>query len=166
VIFRLLILFVTGLLARPILLSAETSAGPADEIKIIRTFIGWREAASFKHISEYFDRQENTHGEVMMRSQPDQRGGYYFLLRLTNAGAPATVHCRIQLIMPSGPPTTEFTFTPELKSGATVLNLGLTGRDWPGPKINPVAWKLTLTASDGRVLATDKSYLWEKPPSP
>ena len=165
-IFRLLLLFVIGLLARPTFLSAETSAGLANEIKIIRTFIGWREAASFKRISEYFDGQENTQGEVLLRSQPDQRGGYYFLLRLTNTGAPATVRCRIQLIMPNGPPTTEFTFTPELKSGATVLNLGLTGRDWPSPKINPVAWKLTLTASDGRVLATDQSYLWEKPPSP
>jgi hypothetical protein len=43
------------------------------------------------------------------------------------------------------------------------MNLGLTGDDWPGAKTNPVAWKLEIVAADGRVLASDESYLWEKP---
>jgi len=47
-----------------------------------------------------------------------------------------------------------------------VLNLGLTGTDWPDAKTNPVAWKLDVLAADGRVLASEKSYLWEKPVTP
>jgi hypothetical protein len=44
-----------------------------------------------------------------------------------------------------------------------VFHLGLTGPDWPDPKINPVAWRLTLLEADGRVLGMERSYLWEKP---
>ena len=41
---------------------------------------------------------------------------------------------------------------------------GVTGADWPGEKkAHPVAWKLALLAADGRVLAEQKSFLWEKP---
>jgi hypothetical protein len=44
------------------------------------------------------------------------------------------------------------------------MNLGLTGADWPGgEQAHPVAWKLELVAADGRVLAAEKSFLWEKP---
>ena len=31
------------------------------------------------------------------------------------------------------------------------------------PKANPVAWKLDILGPDGHVLASEKSYLWEKP---
>ncbi len=133
------------------------------EVKIVRVFTGWRAASSFKHISEYFDGRENTHGETMLRTHPDQRGGYYFLLRVANSGAPVAVKLTVQLIMPAGHQATSFTFATELKSGDHVLNLGLTGDDWPDAKANPVAWKLEVTTPDGHVLATEKSYLWEKP---
>jgi hypothetical protein len=78
VIFRRLLLIVSVSLAGSAYLLAETRVMPADEINLIRTFTGWREAASFKRISEYFDGQENTQGEVVLRSQPDQRGGLLF----------------------------------------------------------------------------------------
>ncbi len=133
------------------------------EVTIVRAFTGWRPAASFKHISEYFDGQENTHGEVMLRTHPDQRAGYYFLLRIANSGTPVAVKLTVQLIMPAGHQSTTFTFATELKSGVQVLNLGLTGEDWSDAKANPVAWKLDVATPDGRVLATEKSYLWEKP---
>jgi hypothetical protein len=46
-----------------------------------------------------------------------------------------------------------------------MLNLGLTGPDWPDLKVNPVAWKLDILTADGKRLASEKSYLWEKPAS-
>ena len=39
-----------------------------------------------------------------------------------------------------------------------------TGSAWPdGKRAHPVAWKLVLKAADGRTLAEQKSFLWEKP---
>jgi hypothetical protein len=135
------------------------------DVTIVHVFTGWREAASFKRISEYFNGQENTHGEVMLRTQPAQRGGYYFLVRAANPGGAVPVTIKVQLILPTGPKTKNFTFAADLKSGDTIFNLGLTGSDWPDFKANPVAWKLDMLAPDGRLLATEKSYLWEKPSS-
>ena len=131
---------------------------------VVRVFTGWRDAASFKHISEYLDGRENTHGETVLRTHADQRAGYYFLVRTANPGAPVSVKANLQLILASGAKLATFSFPTDLKTGDTVLDLGLTGADWPDAKANPVAWKLELVAADGRVLAAEKSYLWEKPP--
>lgn len=155
------------LLRRCLLLFAFAAmSASAAELTIVRAFTGWRDAASFKHISEYFDGKENTHGEAMLRTQPDQRAGYYFLVRTANPGAPRAVKLSLVLSLPNEPKARTFSFAADLPSGETVLNLGLTGTDWPDAKTNPVAWKLDILAADGRVLATEKSYLWEKPAAP
>ena len=161
--FRHLLFFAAATTAAA--LPSEAMAKEGD-LTIVRVFTGWRDAASFKHISEYFDGKENTRGEAMLRTQPDQQGGYYFLVRAANPGAPVTVKIIVQLVMPAGAKAREFTFPADLKPGDTVLNLGLTGADWPDARTHPVAWKLELLSTDGRVLATEKSYLWEKPAAP
>jgi hypothetical protein len=138
------------------------SASAADPT-IARVFTGWRDAASFKRISEYFDGRENTGGQLVIRTHPDQRAGYYFLVRIANPDATLAVKINLQVISTADAKPRTHTFDTELKSGEPVLNLGLTGADWPDAKINPVAWKLDVVAADGRVLATEKSYLWEKP---
>ena len=146
-----------------IFLTLAVTSAWASDVTIVRAFTGWREAESFKRISEYFDGKENAGGETVLRTHADQRAGYYFLVRAANPGAPLTATARIEIILPSAAKTKVYTFTADLKTGSTVLNLGLTGADWPDAKANPVAWKLELLAADGRVLATEKSYLWEKP---
>ncbi len=147
---------------------AQPTAAMAKEggLSIVRVFTGWRDAASFKHISEYFGGAENTHGEAMLRTHPDQRAGYYFLVRTANAGAPVAVKISVQMITPTDAKTRTYTFDTVLKSGESVLNLGLTGGDWPDAKASPVAWRLDLLSTEGHVLATEKSYLWEKPVNP
>jgi len=162
VIYRQLLFFIAATIAA---LPAGALAKETDPA-IVRVFTGWRDVASFKHVTEYFDGRENTRGEAMLRTQPDQRAGYYFLVRITNPGAPVAVNINVQLVMPAGAKAREFTFPAELKSGGGVLNLGFTGTDWPDAKTNPVAWKLEVRSAEGRVLATEKSYLWEKPTTP
>ncbi len=148
-----------------LLLAALPSVALAQEgdLTIVRVYSGWRDAASFKRISEYFSGKENTGGEAVLRTHPAQRGGYYFLVRAANPGAALTATARLQVITATAAKPQEFTFTPALRSGDTVFHLGLTGPDWPDAKADPVAWKLDLTDAEGRVLATEKSYLWEKP---
>jgi hypothetical protein len=151
------------LLALLLALALGTAAHAAGDLKVVRVFSGWREAASFKRISEYFDGKENTGGEVLLRTHPDQRGGYYFLVRLDNPGAPVATKLHLYVVTPDSATPREFTFAAPVPGGQTVYNLGLTGADWPDSKINAVAWKLQVLDSSGKVIATEKSYLWEKP---
>ena len=67
------------------------------------------------------------------------------------------------MIAPNDPLPKTFSFPTSLPAGTTVFDLGLTGGDWVDPKNPPVAWKLELLREDGQVIATAKSFLWEKP---
>lgn len=157
-IFTLLVAL-TGLLA----FAPSTASAKDSEITIARVFAGWRDAPSFKRISEYFSGEENTGGAIVLRTHPDQRAGYYFIVHTDNPGAPITVKINVEVITPTDTKPKLYAFTSALKTGETVLNLGLTAVDWPDAKANPVAWNITLVGTDGLALTSAKSYLWEKP---
>lgn len=136
----------------------------AAEIEFVRVWPKWRDAESFQRISEYFDGKENTGSQVVLRSQPATRPGFYFLARVTNSG-PALTSAKIILsvIKPDSAAPKAYTFPIVLPAGDTVFNLGLTGTDWAGQKINPVAWKIEVVTTEGQLLGVKKSFLWEKP---
>lgn len=132
------------------------------EVQIARVFTGWREADSFKRISEYFDGKENTGGIVVMRTQPDARAGYYFLVRLKGMTATGSARFRLAIIPPAPAPARTHEFACQLDPRTPVYNLGLTGSDWPDAKAHPVAWRLEVVTEDGaRVLASQQSFLWQ-----
>ena len=147
-------------------LALATTAASAADVTIVPVFTGWREADSFKRISEYFNGKENTGGQLILRTHPEERSGYYFLLRLNHASAAVNAQAVLQVITPDTAAPRTFKFTVTLADGKTMLNLGLTGADWPDLKINPVAWKLDLLTADGQLLASERSYLWENPVTP
>jgi hypothetical protein len=153
VIFRLL--FLLGL--------TLATAAAAAELSIVRVYTGWRDAASFKRIAEYFDGKEHAGREVVLRSHPDQRAGYYFLVRLKNSGAALKANVHLQLIRPDRTEARTTIFPVEVPAGSTAFQLGLTGPEWQDAKVQAIAWHLQVIAEGGQVLATDKSYLWEKP---
>ena len=137
----------------------------AADVSFVRVWPGYRSADSFERISEYFTGEENTGGQTVLRSRPAERAGFYFLARLKNAGpAVAGATFELDVITPASAAPRTFTFTAGLPAGEHVFNLGLTGADWPGAKVQPVAWKLTVLAPGGAELARAQSYLWEKPP--
>jgi len=143
---------------------AGAKEGPTESgVSLVRVFTGWRDAASFKRISEYFTGRENTGIETVLRTNPAQRAGFYFQLRVANPGAARPVQFQLQLIEQGSPTPHTTTFPAELKPGSAVFQLGLTGPAWQNAKSQPVAWQVQVLADDGRVLATAKSYLWEKP---
>jgi hypothetical protein len=141
---------------------AAATTGQSD-VRIVRVFTGWRDAASFKRISEYFTGRENTGGEVLIRSQPQERSGYYFLVRTANSGAPFTGRFAFTVVLPGKPDAHTFAFTADVPTGQTVFNFGLTGADWPGSTTTSSAWKLELRDATGTAVAIEKSYLWERP---
>lgn len=149
------------LLSSLFVFTALVASATASEVTIARVFSGWRDAESFKRISEYFTGKENTGGDHVLRTHPDQRAGFYFLVRATNPGAPTSIKISVDVITPTDNKPKTYSFSADLKTGTTVLNIGLTANDWPDAKANPVAWKIELIADDGHVLTGEKSYLWE-----
>ncbi len=154
----------------PVVVSAQPAApaeapAPAGEVTIVRVQHEWRSADSFKRIAEYFDGKEHHGGEALRRSHPEVRAGYYFFVRVKNPGPLRPAKAALQVINSADARPVNYEFPVELRAGDTVFNIGLTGADWPDAKLHPVAWKLQFLAEDGHVLASEVSYLWEKPAS-
>jgi hypothetical protein len=149
---------------RAALLMVSTLAAFVADVEFIHVWPGWRAAESFDRISEYFGGRENSGRKVVLRTQPDTRGGYYFLVRVKSASAVGNAKFEVSVIRPDHPEPKVYRFEAAVPAREAVFELGLTGSDWPGGEnVNPVAWKLALLGSDGRILAEHKSFLWEKP---
>ena len=147
-----------------VLLLGSLGAARAGDVDFVRVWPEWHSAESFERISEFFTGRENPGGQIVRRTQPAQREGFYFLVRLRNRGAaqPAA-RLVLSLIKPDSPQVRVHTFSLPLAAGESALNLGLTGADWPGRKIHPIAWKLEVLAADGTRLGLIQSFLWAKP---
>jgi hypothetical protein len=147
-----------------ILLVAASVCAAAD-LTIIRIWPGYRTAESFERISEYVGKDEDARSQFILRTQPDVRAGYYFLLRVKNTGPVINdAKLELQVITPFKPDPKTYNFSSTLPIGSHVLNLGLTGADWPGkPNAEVVAWKLRLLSPSGVELAKAQSYLWSMP---
>jgi hypothetical protein len=152
--------FFTALLA----LAAASFCAAAD-VTIVRVWPGYRAAVSFERISEYFGKDENARDQLILRTQPDTRAGYYFLVRVKNSGpALDAAKFELQVITPFSPDPKTYNFPSALPAASRAFNLGLTGTDWPGqPKDEVVAWQLRLLSSTGVELAKAQSYLWTMP---
>ena len=148
-----------------LILLVTSSFCAAADLTIVRIWPGYRTAESFERISEYVGKDEDARNHFILRTQPDVRAGYYFLLRFKNTGAAITdAKIELQVITPFAPEPKTYNFSSTLAPGSHVLNLGLTGADWPGkPKDEVVAWKLRLLSPSGTELGKAQSYLWSLP---
>lgn len=144
---------------------AATTLCTAADLSIVRVWPGYRDAESFERISEYFDKNEDTEAQHIIRTQPDTLAGYYFLVRLKNTTeAITTIRIELQVITPFSTEPKTYTFDRPIPKGSTAFNLGLTGTDWPGqPKDEVVAWQIRLLSPTGKELAKTQSFLWAQP---
>lgn len=145
-----------GLLLTPLLAEAK--------IEVERARAEFRDSRQFYRISEFFTGRENTGGAVIVRTQPDDRAGYYFTLRLEEyLYQKDTVKeaVRLEVIMPGNIEPTRFTFPlgPAEKKNPLIL-IGLTGADWPDPDVLPLAWRISFHGPDDELLAEAQSFLW------
>jgi hypothetical protein len=58
--------------------------------------------------------------------------------------------------------TYEFAFTPTNRK-TSLVELGITGADWPHGDALPLAWKIEILDDNSAVIAAKKSFLWENP---
>ena len=136
----------------------------AADVEFSRVWPQWRDAEAFDRIGEYFGGSETSNNHVVLRTHADIRAGYYFVVRLAHAPALDAAVFELSIIRPDSPEPKTFSFPITSAANDQLVELGLTGADWPGgKKTHPVAWKLALRTADGRVLAEQKSFLWEKP---
>jgi hypothetical protein len=149
------------LIALPTLALARASAS---DLSFVRVWPGWQEADAFHRISEYFTDRINPGVRIILRTHADARSGFYFLVRVKNPGSLVPgVKFVVRVIVPASQTPETFTFPTDVPAGGKVYQLGLTGADWPGPKVFPVAWKLDLLDANDQVLATQQSFLWAQP---
>ncbi|HWA10362.1 MAG TPA: hypothetical protein VG838_12990 [Opitutaceae bacterium] len=147
-------------------LAAAAPAWSAANLDVVHVWPGYRKPESFDRIADYFHGGEDRTGETVRRSQSAERAGFYFLVRLKNPGpALAAASFELKVVTPDSPKTRTFTFQADLPAGTHAFDLGLTGADWAGPKVNPVAWQLTVRSPDGAELARQQSFLWAEPPA-
>lgn len=136
----------------------------AADVEFVRVWPQWRSAESFERISEYFGGKEESGREIIARSQPAERAGLYFLVRVRSGNSVPAAKFVIEVVRPDSPDPKTYTFPVSVAGKSMVYQLGLTGNDWPdGPDIHPVAWKVTLVDEAGRALATEHSFLWADP---
>ncbi len=144
------------LISIPALLNAATD--------IVRVWPTYREAESFRRISEYIGSgRENTGREIVLRTQAEPRSGYYFLTRLKTDTAATGSTLVLEVVLPGNPAVHTYTFPADLRAGEQVYQLGVTGADWPGKETRPAAWRISARAADGATLAERASFLWTAP---
>ena len=146
-----------------LLLFTLVSLARAADVELTRVWPAWRSAESFERISEYFDGQENTGRHTVLRTQPNARAGYYFLIRAKAAANTTGAKFVLQIITPEAPEPKTHTFPITLGPKEAVFDIGLTGTDWAGRKTHAVAWRLSVVNAEGRELASQQSFLWSNP---
>lgn len=143
------------------------SFATAQEVEFVRIWPEWRDADSFKRISEYLGGKENTGRQTVLRSQTDNRDGFYFLVRVRNRESWfENARFVLEIITPDSAKPKVYEFPASISRGSRVFNLGLTGSDWTNEEEHPVAWKLRLMSSDDREIVSQQSFLWAIPESP
>lgn len=137
----------------------------ASDVKLVRVWPDYRTAASFVRIAEYFGGQESS-PEIIVRTQPEERAGYYFLTRFESDKALPGSIIALEYTVP-GDEAARVQFLPvDLPAGSRAFMAGVTGADWPDAKTAPTAWRLRLLGPSGDELARTQSFLWSLPPAP
>lgn len=119
----------------------------------------------FKRIPEFFTGKEFSGWKVYCRTNPSNREGFYFVVKVSgdirqlNVGS----HWLIEWITPLDPVAQQNKIPiSDLKISGKEVFIGLTGSDWPDPSVQPIAWSLSLVDSEERILGHSQSFLWSK----
>jgi hypothetical protein len=135
----------------------------AAEIKVVRASAEYRDERQFARISEFFTGRENTGSDVILRSQPGEREGYYWTIKLKRFPYREEVEnaVRLEVVVPGDIEATLFSFPlGPAKRRNPLLLIGLTGDDWPDPTALPLAWRISFLNAEGNLVAQAKSFLW------
>jgi hypothetical protein len=140
------------------------AAARAADLQFKRVWPEWVDAEAFGSYHEYKTGQEIAGNWTVLRSRPEKRGGLYFMTRIENPGEDVRgASVVLHVISPDSNEPRTFTFPVDVPTKGREFEIGLTGADWSGQHVQPVAWEIELHAKDGTLLARKASFLWELP---
>jgi len=127
-----------------------------------KSWIGQLTGADVKH---RLGGKERYGFRMVMRSQNDSRGGYYWIVRRGHTRVYMPKGGKFVLeYFPEGSGTAiKHEYPLRRISHERTIFLGVTGGDWPSDKAKPLAWRIQLQDANGKVLEAKQSYLWEFP---
>jgi len=134
------------------------------EVDVVRVWPSYRTAESFVGIGEYFGQPEATGGRIILRSEPDNREGFYWLIRVRSDVAVNDAAVEVSVIRPGETDAEVHRFNASLPADRSVVLLpGLTGSGWPDAAARPLAWRIRILDANERELAVERSFLWSLP---
>ena len=145
-----------------VLLTVASPPNPEIEIKLVQP--RYFQEDDFKRIPEYLTGKEFSGRRLIVRTQPAQRAGLYFILTLSRSAAalPNDTKVRIELLLEGEPRPKSFTLEiPKKRPFTRDLFMGLTGSHWPHPDIRPLAWNVSLVGPSDEIIDQKESFLWE-----
>ncbi len=135
-----------------------------ESVKILEIQPEFMEASAFKRINEFLTGVEEHGKRTVVRTQAEDRRGFYFTLRLDKKAKHLPRGTRIiaEVYTPNQTEMQRFELGLPAKRGSSrQLLFGLTGSDWPYQSERvPAAWKFTILDPNGKVLGLKQSYLW------
>lgn len=119
----------------------------------------------FKRIPEFFTGKEFQGWKVYCRSNPKERDGFYFVVKVSGISSEMSPNAYWKLdwissINPASQTVKIPVNNPDIV-GKEVF-IGLTGNDWPGKLVKPLAWRICLMDSEDHVIAKRQSFLWSQ----
>lgn len=141
--------------------TTQESAEPV--VKIVEIMPRYIKTEEFKRISEYMTGKENPGRRVIIRTDPQQRDGYYFVLVLNRnvRKLPPDAYIQGEFYTSKSLDLQTYRFElPSILPSTREIFIGLTGENQPEENIIPAAWRFTIKNSQEEILAQEKSYLW------
>lgn len=147
---------------------AISDHGTSPETVAIRSIIPrYIQSEQFVTIREYLTGVEHSGNRLIMRTDTNERSGFYFVLQLDAKAHHLPQGTRITGEFYTGNSSEIQTYTLEMpaeRPRTKYLLFGLTGEAWPYGQNHPApaAWRFTIIGPDSKQLAEKHSYLWEK----
>lgn len=116
-------------------------------------------------MGEFLTGTRDDGDRVVLRTQPAERGGEYFILTLETpvAAFPAGAEVILSVVPTDAKEAKEYRFSVANVHGKSrELYLGVTGSDWSDPSVDALAWQVRVVSGQSTV-AEWKSFLWEMP---
>lgn len=150
----------TALMTALLALAAPTLSA----VKIDKAMARHLAEEQFQTAGEFLTGNASDGPRLVLRSQPMERTGLYFIVELSGDRSALKVDTlvEVEVIRSDSKDTYKHHFflgTEKIPRG--VIYIGLTGADWPTSELQPLAWRIRLRTLEGQELAVWKSFLWE-----
>ncbi len=126
----------------------------------------YRTEDSFKGIVEAFSKRESKGGRCILRTNEEQRAGFYLTVKFNHTLSLIPKHSKVRVSFITQHAPQEVTYEweiPEVSHSLILQNelvLGITDHPQFSTSTKLIAWQVELLDPQGVVLATQKSFAW------